>query len=99
MRGRRRRPLLRTAMVGGAAYLGGKHVAQGQQRESEQEQRLGDLEAQQAPAPPSAPAPAPAPAAANDTVASLERLKGLLDQGVLTPDEFTAAKQKVLAGG
>ena len=80
MRGRRRRPLLRTAMVGGAAYLGGKHVAQGQQRESEQEQRLGDLEAQQAPAPPSAPAPAPAPAAANDTVASLERLKGLLDQ-------------------
>ena len=95
MRGRRRRPLLRTAMVGGAAYLGGKHVAQGQQRESEQKQRLGDLEAQQAPAPPSAPAPA----AANDTVASLERLKGLLDQGVLTPDEFTAAKQKVLAGG
>jgi len=86
-------------MVGGAAYVGGKHMAQGQQRESEQEQRLGDLEAQQAPAPPSAPAPAPAPAAANDTVASLERLKGLLDQGVLTPDEFTAAKQKVLAGG
>ena len=97
MRGRRRRPLLRTAMVGGAAYLGGKHVAQGQQRESEQEQRLGDLEAQQAPVTPSAPPPAAA--APDDTVASLERLKGLLDQGVLTPDEFTAAKQKVLAGG
>ena len=96
MRGRRRRPLLRTAMVGGAAYLGGKHVAQGQQRESEQEQRLGDLEAQQAQAPAAAPPPA---AAQDDTVASLERLKGLLDQGVLTQDEFTAAKQKVLAGG
>jgi hypothetical protein len=96
MRGRRRRPLLRTAMVGGAAYMGGRHMAQGQQRESEQEQRLGDLEAQQAQAPAAAPPPA---AAQDDTVASLERLKGLLDQGVLTQDEFTAAKQKVLAGG
>ena len=96
MRGRRRRPLLRTAMVGGAAYMGGRHMAQGQQRESEQEQRLGDLEAQQAQAPAAAPSPA---AAQDDTVASLERLKGLLDQGVLTQDEFTAAKQKVLAGG
>ena len=96
MRGRRRRPLLRTAMVGGAAYMGGRHMAQGQQRESEQEQRLGDLEAQQAQAPAAAPPPA---AAQDDTVASPERLKGLLDQGVLTQDEFTAAKQKVLAGG
>jgi len=83
-------------MVGGAAYMGGRHMAQGQQRESEQEQRLGDLEAQQAQAPAAAPPPA---AAQDDTVASLERLKGLLDQGVLTQDEFTAAKQKVLAGG
>jgi len=84
-------------MVGGAAYYGGKRMAEGQQRESEQEQRLEALEAQQAPAP--AYAAPPAPAAQDDTIASLERLKGLLDQGVLTQDEFTAAKQKVLAGG
>ena len=31
-------------------------------------------------------------------VAQLEKLKGLLDSGVLTQDEFNAAKAKVLSG-
>jgi len=52
----RRRALVRGAMVGGAAYYAGRKVAQGDQRESEQEMRLQQLEGQQ-----SAPQYAPPP--------------------------------------
>jgi putative oligomerization/nucleic acid binding protein len=98
---RRRRPLMRAAMVGGAGYMAGKSVARGSERESEQEQRLAELEAQQQPvamAPPPAPAPAPAPAAGGDLVSKLQQLKQLQDEGVLTADEFAAAKAQLLAG-
>jgi hypothetical protein len=44
---RRRRPLARAAMVGGAAYYAGKKGQQASDRESEQEYRLQQLEAQQ----------------------------------------------------
>jgi hypothetical protein len=104
---RRRRPLMRAAMVGGVGYMAGKSVARGSERESEQEQRLAELEAQQqapamAPPPPPPPAPPPAPAAAppagGDLVSKLQELKTLQDEGVLTPDEFAAAKAQLLAG-
>ena len=36
----RRRPLARAAMVGGTAYVAGKHVAAGQQQEAEQEAQI-----------------------------------------------------------
>jgi hypothetical protein len=91
----RRRPLMRAAMVGGTAYAVGKHAARNDQREYEQQERLDQLE-QQAYAPP--PAPAPAGAAAPDLATQLTDLQRLVDQGVLTPDEFAAAKQKLLAG-
>jgi hypothetical protein len=104
---RRRRPLARAAMVGGTAYVAGRHAAKGQQRESDQEARLQELEyqAQQSQAPPAyaaqpvyaAPPPPAAPAGGTDVVAKLTELKGLLDAGVLTPAEFEAAKQKLLA--
>ena len=106
----RRRPLARAAMVGGAGYMAGKRMAASSQREQEQEARLQELEAQQMqqqqyaapPPPPPAPAaapPPPAPAAGgDDLVSQLTELKGLLDAGVLTQDEFDAAKQKLLAG-
>src|SRR5258705_13971467 len=96
---RRRRPLMRAAMVGGVGYMAGKNVARGSERESEQEQRLAELEAQQqqpvamAP-PPAAPAPA---AGAGDLVSKLQQLKQLQDEGVLTADEFAAAKAQLLA--
>ena len=100
---RRRRPLMRAAMVGGGAYVAGKHVANKQAEQASQEQRISDLEAQQyaqqAPAAPvaAAPPPAPAPAPAGDDVASkLLELKGLMDQGVLSPEEFQQAKAKLL---
>ena len=37
-----------------------------------------------------------APAAAADVIDQLERLRVLLDEGVLTPEEFGLAKRKVL---
>jgi Short C-terminal domain len=106
MFGRRRRPLAAAAMIGGTAYVANKRgqaSAQAQMAEQDQEARLEALEAQQAQpaqpvyqAPP--PAAAPAPAAGGDDVASkLVELKGLMDQGVLTQDEFNAAKAKLLA--
>ena len=105
----RRRPLLRAAVVGGGAYMAGKHVARGQeeaaQREADQEQRIADLEAQQyqqAPpdqyqqAPYQQPPPPPqAPAASSPMIDQLNQLAALHDQGVLTDDEFAAAKAKL----
>jgi hypothetical protein len=103
----RRRPLARAAMVGGAGYMAGKRMAATSQREQEQEARLEELEAQQTqqqyapppPPPPPAAAPPPAPAAGGtDLVGKLTELKGLLDAGALTQEEFDAAKQQLLAG-
>ena len=82
--------------------MAGKRAVHGQQREQDQEERLAALEQQQgappaaAPAAPAAPAPAPAAAPATDVVGELTKLKGLLDAGVLTPEEFEQAKTKVL---
>jgi len=88
-------------MVGGTAYVAGRAGARAQERayaeqaaEADQSARIEALEAAQA------PPPAPAPAAGgSDVVAELTKLKGLLDAGVLTQQEFEAAKQRVLAGG
>jgi hypothetical protein len=74
MRRRVGRPLLRTAVVGGAAYAAGHSAAKGAAREADQTARIEELEQQaayqQAPYPPQAayppqtgyPPPAPAPA-------------------------------------
>ena len=48
---------------------------------------------QQAPA---APAPAPAAPAADDLTTKLTQLKGLLDAGIITQEDFDAAKNKAL---
>ena len=105
---RRRRPLMRAAMVGGGAYVAGKHVAANQQREADQNAQIEDLQAQQAqqqapqaappPPPPAAAPPPPAAAGGTDIASKLVELKGLMDQGVLTQEEFDQAKQKLLAG-
>ncbi len=76
----------------GMAFLGmGMNAAGGaaggfQQPVQQQQQ-------QQPPQPPQAPAPAAAP---EDPVAKLTQLKTLLDQGLITQDDFDAAKNKVL---
>ena len=97
----RRRPLLRAAAVGGGAYIAGKRTAQrraeqeGQQ--ADQDARISDLEqqqaAQQAPPP---QAPAPAPSASSPMIDQLNQLAALHQQGVLTDDEFAAAKAKLI---
>lgn len=51
------------------------------------------------PAPPVAPTPAPAAAApaGDDVVAKIQQLAGLKAAGILTDEEFAAAKKKLLA--
>jgi len=104
---RRRRPLLRAAAVGGGAYMAGKHRANSQaeaeQYQQDQDARISNLEAQQyqqqQPQQPSyqqAP-PAPAPAAASSPmIDQLNQLATLHQQGILSDDEFAAAKAKLL---
>jgi hypothetical protein len=87
--------LLRAAVVGGGAYMAGKHVARSsaeqQQQEQGQDQRISDLEQQQAPS-----QQAPAQAASSPMIDQLNQLAGLHQQGVLTDDEFAAAKAKLI---
>jgi Short C-terminal domain len=104
---RRRRPLARAAMIGGAGYMAGKSRANSQANEADQEARIQQLEQQQSmaqapppPPPPAAPPPPPAaPAAAggDDLVSKINQLKQLHDQGVLDDAEFEQAKQKLLS--
>ena len=90
-------------MIGGAGVMAGRHAAKSSARETDQEQRIEELEAQQnqqaqaaAPAAPVAPA-APAPAAGgDDLVSQIQQLAQLRDSGVLSQEEFDAAKQKLL---
>lgn len=97
----RRRPLMRGAMVAGAGYAAGRHAANRRAEEDAQNAQIAELQAQQA-QPQAAPAPAAAPAAAatstDDMVEELTKLKGLLDAGVLTQQEFDAQKAKILNG-
>jgi hypothetical protein len=102
----RRRPLLRTAAIGGTAYMMGKSNARRQEQQAamdaDQERRLDGLEQQQpdqAPPPQYQPTPAPAaaaaPAAASPMLDQLNQLATLHQQGVLSDEEFTAAKAKL----
>jgi hypothetical protein len=97
---RRRRPLMRAAVVGGAGYMAGKKVAAGREAEADQNARIDQLEQQNAapPAAPAPPAPPPAPpaAAGDDTVAQLKQLADLHSAGALNDAEFEAAKAKLL---
>jgi Short C-terminal domain len=110
----RRRPLLRAAVVGGGAYVAGKHMANKANEqaayEQDQDQRISDLEQQQqggygqqqyapqqqqqqyAPPPQQQAAPAAGPSVADQ----LQQIATLHQQGVLSDDEFAAAKAKLL---
>ena len=94
MFGRRRRPLMRAAVVGGVAYHAGKRVQEGREEDYDRDARIAELEAQQA----AQPAPAPAAAPQTDMVEQLQKLAALKDQGILTQAEFDAQKAKLLAG-
>ena len=92
----RRRPLLRAAVVGGGAYMAGKRKAQRQAdqqyQDAGQDQRISNLEQQNA-----APAQPTVPAQAGPSMGDqLNQLADLHKQGVLSDDEFAAAKTKLL---
>jgi putative oligomerization/nucleic acid binding protein len=92
-------PLLRmaarTAVVAGTATAVSGRVARRQQgRYAEQDQQAYD-EQQQA-APPQYAEPAPAPPAEESLTDKLTQLAQLHTQGILTDDEFAAAKAKAI---
>jgi Short C-terminal domain/Domain of unknwon function (DUF3824) len=104
---RRRRPLLRAAAVGGAAYAVGRHS--GRQREeaayaeADQNQRIADLEQQQyqqqqyqQPPPQQYQPPPQAAPAGPSMLDQLNQLTDLHTQGALSDEEFAAAKAKLL---
>ena len=92
MRMRRRRPLMRAAMVGGVAYHAGKRVQEGRDDDAERDAEIEQLQTQQA-------APAPAAGGMTDnTIEQLGKLGQLHEQGVLTDAEFEVQKQKLLQG-
>ena len=100
---RRRRPLLRAAVVGGGAYVAGKKVAQRSAEQSAQESgqddRISSLEQQQdGTQPAGGPQDEAAPAGQADASLSeqLKQLSALHDSGALDDAEFSAAKQKLL---
>jgi hypothetical protein len=94
----RRRPLMRAAMVGGVAYHAGKRRQEGQYADDDRDQRIAELEQQQAMASMPAAQPAPVQAPEPDLVEQIERLGKLKEQGLLTDEEFAAQKQKLLGG-
>jgi hypothetical protein len=98
----RRRSIARaavgTAVIAGTAGAVRHHQDQKyaqqdyeQQQQMYEEQMAQQQAYEQQQAAPQAPAP--------DLTAQLQQLAQLRDSGVLTDEEFTAAKQKLLAGG
>lgn len=96
-----------TAVSGNVARRqAGKAQQQQMAAEMEQEQMKAEIRAEMeaesaaaAPPPPPAPAAAPAaaPAPAADPMAQLQKLADMKAQGLLTDEEFAAAKAKLLA--
>ena len=96
------RGVARTAVIAGTATAVSNRVSRRQANKwSQQEQQQYEqqqYEQQQAQAAyAQQAAPAPAAAGGDDMVAKLTELKGLLDQGILTQEEFDAQKAKILA--
>jgi hypothetical protein len=89
---RRRRPLMRAAMVGGAAYYTGKKVQEGREQDAMTEERLQELEAQQY----SEAAPARGGGLSEASMEQLKQLAELKAQGILTVDEFETQKRRLL---
>ncbi len=88
----RRRPIARAAVIGTVAYQGGKHGAEAAQDQAE---AAAPPPAAETPAP-AAETPAPAAPPEDPTVQKINELAQLHANGVLTDEEFAAAKAKAL---
>jgi Short C-terminal domain len=84
---RRRRPLVRAAMVGGAGYLAGRKMGEARDGGPTPEQEADPV-----------PGEAPSSGISDSSIERLKQLATLRDQGVLTDEEFDAEKAKVLGG-
>ena len=89
------RGMARTAVVAGTATAVSNRVSRRQARRWGGQEQYADPEPAYAAPPPQYAPPAPA-AQSGDLAAELERLGGLRNQGLLTDDEFNAAKAKLL---
>lgn len=102
--------MARTAVIAGTATAVSGNVARRQAGKAQQAQMAAEMQQEQMKAelraemaaeaaaaapPPPPPAPAAAPAA-DDTMAKLQQLADMKAQGILTDEEFAAAKAKVL---
>ena len=94
---RRRRPLMRAAMVGGVAYHAGKRVQEGREADYERDARLEQLEAQQYQQA-QQPQAQQGGGMTDNMIEQLGKLGQLHEQGVLTDAEFEVQKQKLLQG-
>jgi len=107
-RGRLLGTVARTAVVAGTATATANAVNRHAQNKAAEKEAAAEQEAaEQAPPPPPQPVyqapppppPAPAPAApaeGDDLVGRIQQLAGLREAGVLSEDEFAAAKGKLL---
>lgn len=96
---RRRRPIARAAVVGGAAYYAGKKVQQGQEEDAERDARLDELEAQEGQQGEDVQEMEVEAQPGGISDAAIEQLKQLAElhtQGVLTDDEFAEQKRRLL---
>ena len=95
------RGMARTAVIAGTATAVSNNVSRRQAARWNQRAEAEAYEQQQYAPPPqqpvyAAPAPAPAPAAAGPDLDKLKELGELHAQGILSDEEFAAAKAKVL---
>jgi hypothetical protein len=88
MRMRRRRPLMRAAMVGGVAYHAGKKVQEGRDDDAAQDAPIEEPQG----------AGGGGSGTTDNTIEQLGKLGQLHEQGVLTDAEFEVQKQKLLQG-
>jgi hypothetical protein len=86
---RRRRPLMRAAMVGGVAYHAGKKVQQGREEDAYRDQQIEDLQQQQYQQQQNQ-------GISPEAMEQLKQLADLKSQGILTDEEFAAQKAKIL---
>ncbi len=84
------RMLRRAAVLGATAHVASQRGQARGQAEAAQEQDMA------AAAPPPVQDEAPAAGPAQDPYGDLMKLKGLLDAGALTQEEFDTQKQKIL---
>jgi hypothetical protein len=93
-------PLLRGAMIGGTAYAVGRRSASSGQREADQSAAVSALQAEQAQLQAHMQGgemqASTGQAGGTDVASRLSQLSTMLQQGMLTQDEFARAKTQLL---